>query len=223
MPPLGLLISCVTAFRASASGGSIVPPRIIIPFDDLAGTTLFKPAYVPNHALGIKVVSVRPRNAAKQLATVPGVIMLFDIETAAPLCVMDGTYLTALRFGEGQGWINTDIDASSSSSRTAAGSAISTQFLSPEEASHLVVFGAGLQAMLHIEAIVYVRLIKRGKCSCSSEIPFSQGRLYSHDNQPECGSGAGASRAVCRAIPACSLQCLPAGLGSRRGGRGPIS
>ena len=74
-----------------------MPPRIIIPFDDLAGTTLFKPAYVPGHSLGIKVVSVRPRNAEKQLATVPGVIMLFDIETAAPQCVMDGTYLTALR------------------------------------------------------------------------------------------------------------------------------
>ena len=48
-----------------------------------------------------QLVSVRPGNAALGLPTVPAVVLLFDAATAMPLCIMDGTYLTALRCGLG--------------------------------------------------------------------------------------------------------------------------
>lgn len=41
---------------------------------------------------------MRPRNAAQQLPTVPAVILLHDDATGLPLCVMEATYLTGLRW-----------------------------------------------------------------------------------------------------------------------------
>ncbi len=75
-----------------------VPSRLILPIPAHDGATLFKPAYIHDNSLGIKIVSVRPANAALGLPTVPATIMLLDIATAMPLCLMDGTYLTGLRF-----------------------------------------------------------------------------------------------------------------------------
>ncbi len=92
-----------------------VPTRIVLPVSAHSGATLFKPAYVHDSALGVKVrgmpgvffwiisspanqiVSVRPDNAAQGLPTVPALIMLFNIATGMPECIMDGTYLTGLR------------------------------------------------------------------------------------------------------------------------------
>ena len=42
-------------------------------------------------------MSVRPRNAEKNVATVPATILLFHEDTGLPYCLMNATYLTALR------------------------------------------------------------------------------------------------------------------------------
>lgn len=93
---------------------------------------------------GSQVVSIRPGNAAKGMPTVPATIMLFDEVTGMPECVMDATYLTALR--------------------TAAGSGIATRLLAPPTASTVVVFGAGMQAEQHVHAMCCVRPISHGTC-----------------------------------------------------------
>jgi len=126
------------AFIQQASQKAIVPPRIAIPIPEQEGVTLFKPAKVQSN-LGLKVVSVRPHNAGKNLPTVPGYIFLVDEVTALAVALMDATYLTALR--------------------TAAGSALATDYLSNKDASVLAVFGAGLQAVAHIDAILTIRPI----------------------------------------------------------------
>ena len=81
------------AFIQQASETAIVPERIQISSSKYIsklhsnintkkksryeGTTLFKPAKVGGD-LGLKVVSVRPHNASKNLPTVPGYIFLVD-------------------------------------------------------------------------------------------------------------------------------------------------
>ena len=60
-------------------------------------------------------------------------------ETGLPVCMMDATYLTALR--------------------TAAGSAVATDVLASKDAKVLVVFGSGWQAEFHIEMMLAVRKI----------------------------------------------------------------
>jgi ornithine cyclodeaminase/alanine dehydrogenase-like protein (mu-crystallin family) len=84
---------------------------------------------------------VFPDNAAKNLATVPATILLFDELTGLPVALMDGTYLTGLR--------------------TAAGSAAVYQTIRKQTSPSpspltLTVFGSGLQAQCHVDALLHV-------------------------------------------------------------------
>jgi ornithine cyclodeaminase/alanine dehydrogenase-like protein (mu-crystallin family) len=92
-------------------------------------------------ALGAKIVSVFRGNPARGLPTVTSMYILSDYETGAPLAIMDGGYLTAIR--------------------TAAGSAVATRELARPNASTLGVFGTGVQARFHVETIRRVRQLER--------------------------------------------------------------
>jgi len=100
-------------------------------------------------ALGAKIVSVFRSNPARGLPTVTSIYVLSDYETGAPLAIMDGGYLTAIR--------------------TAAGSAVATRELARAEASTLGVFGTGVQARFHVETIRRVRRLQRVIVSGSSK------------------------------------------------------
>jgi ornithine cyclodeaminase/alanine dehydrogenase-like protein (mu-crystallin family) len=91
-------------------------------------------------ALGAKIVSVFRGNPARGLPTVTSIYILTDYETGAPLAIMDGGYLTAIR--------------------TAAGSAVATRAVSSTRARTLGVFGTGVQARFHVETIRRVREIQ---------------------------------------------------------------
>ena len=52
-------------------------------------------------ALGAKIVSVFRGNPARGLPTVTSIYVLSDYETGAPLAIMDGSYLTAMRTAAG--------------------------------------------------------------------------------------------------------------------------
>ncbi|PRP89406.1 ornithine cyclodeaminase [Planoprotostelium fungivorum] len=126
------------AFIALFNGDAAVPQRIKVADDH--GPTLFKPAIIKSgQGLGLKIVGVREANAKKGQPTVPATITLIDQESGALQCVMEATWLTALR--------------------TAAGSAAATEILARLDSKVLVVFGAGLQAELHISTILCVRSI----------------------------------------------------------------
>ena len=88
-------------------------------------------------ALGAKIVSVFRDNPARGLPTVTSIYVLSEYETGAPLAIMDGAYLTAVR--------------------TAAGSAVSARALARAEASVLGVIGTGVQARFHVLAMRAVR------------------------------------------------------------------
>lgn len=140
--PMELAISVnAAAFESLESGTAQCPDRAII--NAAAGPTLFKPSCLPPEtpggpeALGLKVVSVREANAEAGLPTVPATILMFDAATGLPSAVLAATWLTALR--------------------TAAGSAVATRALAPQDVKTLVVFGAGMQAEAHVDAMLCVR------------------------------------------------------------------
>jgi ornithine cyclodeaminase/alanine dehydrogenase-like protein (mu-crystallin family) len=81
---------------------------------------------LPNRAAGRQDRSVFRGNVARGLPTVTSIYVLSDYATGAPLAIMDGSYLTALR--------------------TAAGSAVSTRALARTDARILGVFGTGVPA-----------------------------------------------------------------------------
>jgi ornithine cyclodeaminase/alanine dehydrogenase-like protein (mu-crystallin family) len=90
--------------------------------------------------LGIKVVSVFPDNGAKSLPSVMGSYLLMDGATGQPVAVLDGTRLTV--------W------------RTAAASALAARILAREDASRMVMVGAGSLAPFLIRAHMSQRPIR---------------------------------------------------------------
>ena len=80
----------------------------------------------------MKVVSVYPGNAARGKPSVVGTYLLMAAATGEPLAVIDGQALTL--------W------------RTAAASALAASYLAREDASRLVMVGAGALAPYLIEA-----------------------------------------------------------------------
>jgi ornithine cyclodeaminase len=125
--------------RAFRTGDpSKTPPRSSVTTE--AGILLLMPAAGPE-AAGVKLVTLTPANPTAGLPLIHAVYVVFDGATQAPIAVLDGAALTGLR--------------------TSAVSAMATRFLANEDASTLVVFGSGVQATAHVEAMRAVRPIER--------------------------------------------------------------
>src|SRR5258706_8684834 len=111
--------------------------RAIVP---LGGGGLFgvMPGALGERAMfGAKLVSVFPENFAKGVQSHQGVVVLFDGEGGAPLCVVHAGEVTAIR--------------------TAAASAVATDALARPDARRLALLGYGEQAHTHARAISRVR------------------------------------------------------------------
>ncbi len=117
-----LIPALADAHRELSAGAVSMPPRIAaFAPQGLLGAM---PAYLPSAGLGCKLVSVYPENT--ELDTHQATIMLFDPDNGAPLALMDGTYITAMR--------------------TAAAAALSAQLLAREDATVLAILGTGVQS-----------------------------------------------------------------------------
>ncbi|MGH2786770.1 MAG: ornithine cyclodeaminase family protein [Actinomycetota bacterium] len=120
-----------------SAGDAIVPPRSHVELHD--GTLLLMPA-ASSVGAGVKLVTVNPANPPRGLPLINGVYVLFAAKTLQPVAVIDGAALTGLR--------------------TAAVSGLATRFLARPDARRLVIFGAGVQATAHLEAMTAVRPIE---------------------------------------------------------------
>jgi ornithine cyclodeaminase/alanine dehydrogenase-like protein (mu-crystallin family) len=105
-----------------------------------SGDLLLMPAW-DDSDLGVKLVTVAPGNAGTDRPLIQGVYILFEKESLSPIATFDASALTALR--------------------TAAVSGLATRVLADEEATSLMIFGAGVQARSHLEAMVAVRPIEK--------------------------------------------------------------
>ena len=114
--------------------------RSIIPLSDgrLFGVM---PGAMGAHAVfGAKLISVFPENFARGIQSHQGLVILFDPESGAPVCVVHAGEITAIR--------------------TAAASAVATDALARKDACRLALLGYGEQAATHARAIGKVRDLK---------------------------------------------------------------
>ena len=128
------------AMIALSKGETIQLLRSIIPLSEgrLLGVM---PGALGAHApFGAKLISAFQGNFAKGMQSHQGVVILFDPETGAPVCVVDAGEITAIR--------------------TAAASAVATGALAREDARRLTILGYGEQASTHARAIVKVRKLE---------------------------------------------------------------
>jgi thiomorpholine-carboxylate dehydrogenase len=88
-------------------------------------------------AAGVKLVSLYAKNAGTAIPTVMATVLLVDPQTGAPLAVVDGTFLTAMR--------------------TAAVSAAVADAIAPRDSGILAILGSGVEAGTHFEAMSSIR------------------------------------------------------------------
>ena len=140
------------ALIAFSAGITTVPPRVGIRVPDL-GMMGSMPGYVPGVALEVKLVSVFPGNDEHSLPSHQGLIALFDEGNGAPLAIMDGTYITAIRTG--------------------GTAAVATGALARKDSKVLAILGAGVQGASHLETLPRVRNfdeIRIGRASCRERV-----------------------------------------------------
>ncbi|VEJ36327.1 ornithine cyclodeaminase [Aedoeadaptatus ivorii] len=118
-----------------------IPLRTNIDVKDAEGQALFMPGVVEGeNALGIKIVSVYPNNAARNLPSLSATVLVMEKETGAVKGILDGTELTKMRTG------------------ALAGAA--TDLLARKDAKTFLLIGTGGQAESQLEAVLAVRDIQ---------------------------------------------------------------
>lgn len=129
------------ALKLYSLGKSNVPLRYNLDVPQHEGQSLYMPGYVADaNALGIKIVSVFPKNIEKGLTSVPATMVLVNSETGEVCSLIDGTYLTRLRTG--------------------AVSGAATDILARENSRIFALFGTGGQAESQLEAVLTVRPVE---------------------------------------------------------------
>ena len=123
-----------SAFRLGDPSSTPLRSQVTTP----TGTLLLMPA-TGDPGVGVKLVTLTAANPPRGLPLIHAVYVLFDAETQAPKLLVDGSALTALR--------------------TAAVSGLATRWLARPDARSLVMFGAGVQARAHLDAMASVRPI----------------------------------------------------------------
>lgn len=129
------------ALKMYSEGSANIPLRANLDVPEHEGQSLYMYGYAPKaNALGVKIVSVYPKNIEKGLNSVPATMVNLDAETGQVSTLMDGTYLTRLRTG------------------AIAGAA--TDVLARKDSKIFALFGTGGQAETQLEAVLNVREIE---------------------------------------------------------------
>jgi ornithine cyclodeaminase/alanine dehydrogenase-like protein (mu-crystallin family) len=127
-------------FRGLELGEIQSPPRSQLSVAG-KGFCLTMPAWRPGMQMTVKIVNVFDGNLQINLPNHLALINLFDPDTGATSCIMDGTYITAVR--------------------TAAAAALSVRLLSRAESRIATVIGAGVQGRQHLRLLPLVRNFER--------------------------------------------------------------
>lgn len=139
-------IKCVElAYVSLVQKESLNPQRISLAGP---GQTLIMPGMIwgTTQSIATKIVSVYRNNPVDHhLPSILAKIILQDIKTGDVNCVMDGTYITAMRTG--------------------AASGVSIKHLAKKQAHEISIYGAGGQSYKQVEAAIYASDRSIEKCN----------------------------------------------------------
>src|SRR5262245_29705575 len=131
------------AFAQCSAGQAAMPLRQRIALPPHDGLALLMPAHLAGSgAFGVKALTLFADNPARHgLPAISALVLLFDTTTGAPLALVSGGSLTALRTG--------------------AASGVATQLMARPDVDTLALFGAGAQALPQAWAVCVARPIRR--------------------------------------------------------------
>jgi len=130
------------AFSLISRGNVSTPLRTNINIPDHDAGALFMPVHsVENDLICLKMVTVFKNNPQAGYPLIHALVILMDGKNGAPLAVMDGEFITALRTG--------------------AASGLASDLLARPDASILGIIGAGVQGQTQMAAVCEVRDIMK--------------------------------------------------------------
>lgn len=128
------------AFKELSAGKVVVPLRTHIELTGHEADVLVMSCYSPGlERVGLKLLTLHPKNAEKGLPFIQATVMVVDAERGTPLALMNGGVLTSIRTG--------------------AASGAATDVLARVDASRVAIFGSGIQAATQLEAMCAVRSV----------------------------------------------------------------
>jgi 1-piperideine-2-carboxylate/1-pyrroline-2-carboxylate reductase [NAD(P)H] len=136
----------------------ISPERMVVPTVG-EGLMLSMPATSADIAIH-KLVNVQTANFAKGIPTIHGQVSVYDAETGAPICLLDGPEVTGRR--------------------TAALSMLAIKTLLPAAPEEILIVGTGIQAAYHVKAINAVHPHAR---VCVRGLTFADAASFCETNQ----------------------------------------
>jgi alanine dehydrogenase len=124
------------AFVEKALGYVQMPPKPYLFFPKYDGDLRVMPSYLERvDVAAVKVVNSHPNNpSAYSLPTVMATILLIDPRNGAPISIMGGTHITAMRTGAAGG--------------------IAAKYLARRDSRIVGLIGAGVQARTQLDALV---------------------------------------------------------------------
>ncbi|MCP4335535.1 MAG: ornithine cyclodeaminase family protein [Gammaproteobacteria bacterium] len=137
-----LIVGCAEGSAWSA------PKAVIMPGDGRYMMAALAAADEPPY-LAVKTVILNPRNSARKLAQINGLVTMLDSDTGLPAAILDGNWITAVR--------------------TAGLSAVAARRMAREDSSVVAFVGCGVQARSHLSAFAdlfplrQVRVFGRGQ------------------------------------------------------------
>src|SRR5271165_255558 len=158
--------------------------RSIIPLSDGRLFGIMPGAMGAHAVFGAKLISVFQDNFAKGVQSHQGVVVLFDPESGAPVCVVHAGEITAIR--------------------TAAASAVATDALARKDSRRLALLGYGEQAESHARAIQKVRDLESVVVWGRSP---ERARTFAERMQPHLGVPVSAAGGVEEAVAQADIIC----------------
>lgn len=135
-----------------------VPARLVQPLP--GGGSLFVMPALDEHVAITKLITFTPANAGTGRATIQGDVVVFDVATGERRLILHGPTVTARR--------------------TAAVSLLAAQRLAPNAQGPLLIVGAGVQGLAHLEAFANglgvreVRVASRSAASAGALVRHAQ-------------------------------------------------
>ncbi len=143
LPMADAVAAMKEAFIALSAKRVQIPARTRLPLE-AEGLALIMPCSSPEKgAASLKWLSFCPSNPSRGFPVIHALVILADAATGAPLGVLEGSALTAIRTG--------------------AASGAASDVLARPEASTAAIFGAGTQARAQLAALLAVRKIRRAR------------------------------------------------------------
>jgi ornithine cyclodeaminase len=132
--PIDMVAEVASALAAHSRGQAVLPAAARLDWEDAgeALRSLIMPAAVEG-SVGLKVINANAANPGRGLPRASGLIVLFDIATGQPTCILEGARISGLR--------------------TAAVTAIAADLLGSGPIERLALLGAGVLARCHLELL----------------------------------------------------------------------